>query len=125
MTLISAMAVGFGACVPRRPTILSAAGDQTLFCYLLHVPLTPMVQSSLGFALLETASPEPRSPSRGAAMLGYMLAVQLVLSRKPSLPFPPLPSWRAIADFGRRRYALLGAAVCILLSAAAVFAKLV
>ena len=118
------MAIGFGACMPRRPTFLSAAGDQTLFCYLLHVPLTPMVQSSFGFALLEAASPTPRSPSRGAAMLGYMLAVQLVLSRKPSLPFPPLPSSRAVAEFGRRRYALLGAAVVLLLSAVAVFAKL-
>eukprot|EP00966_Prymnesium_polylepis_P311690 7202231-Prymnesium_polylepis.1 len=57
LVLVSAMAVGYGACMPRAPSFISDAGGQTLFCYLLHVPLTPMIQSSLAYALLEAASP--------------------------------------------------------------------
>ncbi|KAL1529311.1 hypothetical protein AB1Y20_000265 [Prymnesium parvum] len=96
LALVAAMTVGFGACVPRAPSRLSAAGERTLFCYLLHVPLTPLIQSSAVFALLEYASPSPSSYTRGLAVLGYMLAVQLALSRKPSLPSLSMPSYRAV-----------------------------
>ena len=91
LVLTSAAAVGFGACMPQMPTALSAAGDETLFCYLLHVPLTPAIQSAFAVGLLEAASADARSPRRGAVALLYMLAVQLALSRKPRVA---LPRWR-------------------------------
>ena len=50
---------------------------------------------------LEIVSPVARSYTRGAAMLLYMLAVQLILSRKPSLPFPHVSN-AAIAVVGQR-----------------------
>ena len=87
----TAAAVGFGACMPQMPTALSAAGDETLFCYLLHVPLTPAIQSAFAVGLLEAASADARSPRRGAVALLYMLAVQIALSRKPRVA---LPRWR-------------------------------
>ena len=94
LVLTSAAAVGFGACMPQMPTALSAAGDETLFCYLLHVPLTPAIQSAFAVGLLEAASADARSPRRGAVALLYMLAVQIALSRKPRVALPRWPRWR-------------------------------
>ena len=105
MLLVLACIIGLGALSPRRGTLLSRSGSQTLYCYMLHVPLTPLICAPLIAGIFEAIAPDPNSVRRALVMLCYVAFVQLALSRKPSLPSIPLiPSMiQQRADSGQSR----------------------
>ena len=69
LVLVSTMVVAFGAAVPRARSRLSDAGEHTLYCYLLHVPLTPLIQCSSAVATLHLVSAEPKALTRALLLL--------------------------------------------------------
>eukprot|EP00966_Prymnesium_polylepis_P110946 2566594-Prymnesium_polylepis.1 len=79
MAAIAAAVVGFGALCSLPPrSWLSDAGQQTLLCYLLHVPFSPLVQS---VGALESLFPDPGSVARGVAVLVWLVVLQIILAR--------------------------------------------
>ncbi|EOD38601.1 hypothetical protein EMIHUDRAFT_224385 [Emiliania huxleyi CCMP1516] len=125
IVLLCCVIVGFGACMPRRRSWLSAVGNDSLWCYLLHIPLTPLVQSATVVVLLDLVDPEPTSPLRGLAFLALVVYLQFLLSRRPDIasvsrffqPIFQLWSWtRGIRAASRRpSWQQIGAAIAALL----------
>lgn len=87
MMLVLVAIIGLGAAAPRRPTLVSRAGGRTLYCYLLHVPLNPLICAPFWSRVYGWLAPgDETSAQQAVVMFMYALLVQLLLSYKPALP---------------------------------------
>lgn len=87
MMLVLVAIIGWGAAAPRRQTLVSRAGGQTLYCYLLHVPLNPLICAPFWSRVYGWLAPGgEKSALQAVVMFAYALLVQLLLSFKPVLP---------------------------------------